>query len=517
MRDMKKAMEISMEKVETNINEKLETRMTKIDDDIVGLGENIAKTDKKLGIRIDKIEEEMRRMRYKRIQSDTLGGRDRIQPDRSEERTSLETKETRTGKPMVRSKSWSDEVEENISNKENEKEEKEIYRNIEREKRRKEKEEKQKEEDRRHWTRDKRNPPHWSDNLIATVNPQNVERKEKVEEKQKKAVIKWFGCDTDNDTSDEEENPEEVDEEEWNTIDRKKARKEKLKRQNEKKRKRKEEVLSKAQNMVGLGPISGECLEKHMKKAQNDFEKAKLEAVREHLFKYYKYNDREYEQLDIRETKYVEKGDGIIYIAVDDKRNIREIYKRKAECKREEVMLKSFVPPQIFKRFVALNKICGERRASDRRLKTQVRFGAKDIEIWTKEKGTEEPFSLTPLRAFLGTDSIPDYDDEIKWRKVRDREPRRRVSSSRAPSPDASPAKGKNSSDNTTQNEEYLHEIGRNLRQLSVNSNDDLPPKRRRGDSQSMDSCQSKDLNGALESDPLDPDNEMEEDLNRTQ
>ena len=383
-----------MEKVETNINDKLETRMTKIDDDIIELSENIAKTDKKLRSRIDKIEEDIRRLRHKRIQSDTLGGIAQIQPDRRDARKSEEPKDVQPERQMVRSKSWSEEVEENLRNKEKEKEERETYREIEREKERREKEEKQKEEDRRQWTRERRTAPHWTDDLTATVNPPKIDLERKTTVKQKIAVSKWFGCDSE--MSEDEDTEQSEEEETWNTVDRKKARKEKLKKQNEKKRRRREEVLRKTQNMIGLGPISGETLEKHIKKAKNDFEKAKRETVREHLVKYYKFNSEEFEQLEIQETKYIEKGDGIIYIAVADKNNIRDIYRRKAECKREEAILKSFVPPQIFKRFVALNKICGERRASDRTTQNTSKIrseGHRDMDERKGDRGTLHPNS----------------------------------------------------------------------------------------------------------------------------
>ena len=106
--------------------------------------------------------------------------------------------------------------------------------------------------------------------------------------------------------------------------------------------------------------------------------KAKVGVVREHLRRYYNYNEDELDVINIEETKYNSNGDGIIYIAMTDKEDIRDIYRRKAECKRDEVYLKNFTPPQIFKRFVALNKLCSDIRQLDRKLKTQ---DSEDV-IW---------------------------------------------------------------------------------------------------------------------------------------
>ena len=165
---------------------------------------------------------------------------------------------------------------------------------------------------------------------------------------------------------------------------------------------------------------------------------------------------------------------------------------------------------------MALNRLCGEKRAEDKYLKTQVRFGNKDLEVWTKEKGSEDPFLQVSLKEFLGTEELPDFDDDIKWRKTKDRAPRRRVTSSRASSPvgrQSPPTTGQQSSRNSSE------EIGRQMRQMSVNSDDALPHKRIRSDASSMDSCRSKDMYAALENenDPLEKNADcMEDDPNTT-
>ena len=155
-----------------------------------------------------------------------------------------------------------------------------------------------------------------------------------------------------------------------------------------------------------------------------------------------------------------------------------------------------------------------------------------------KTKGEDEPFQVVPLEDFLGDDNIPDFEDDIKWRRHRDRAPRRRVSSSRSASPtsgsgqvsrargvgvstggtstNAGISAGKNPAGRPArkkQTEEEVLQTGKQLRQLSVNSDNDLQNKRRKGDSSSMDSCRSNDLNGAL----LADDSEMIDDLEITQ
>ena len=75
-------------------------------------------------------------------------------------------------------------------------------------------------------------------------------------------------------------------------------------------------------------------------KKTGDYEKAKRWAVKQHLAYHYRYNQRELDKLNILETKRMRKDD-IIYIAVDNVRDIGDIYARKAECRSDKTVVKS--------------------------------------------------------------------------------------------------------------------------------------------------------------------------------
>ena len=66
----------------------------------------------------------------------------------------------------------------------------------------------------------------------------------------------------------------------------------------------------------------------------------------------------------------------------------------------------------------------------DDRLKTQIRFGDRDLEVLTKLKGSQEPFRQEDLKTFIGDSEIPEFDFRLRWNIQTDRPPRRRVSSS---------------------------------------------------------------------------------------
>ena len=275
-----------------------------------------------------------------------------------------------------------------------------------------------------------------------------------------------------------------------------------------------EETAQKAQRMVGLGPLKKVDLERHMEN-ERDFEAAKVAMVKEHLKQVYKYNQEELERLHIKETRMTNKEEIFIYIAVAEIEDIRDIYRRKAEIKRDDAMLRMYVPPQFFAKFTALNKICKSKRQEDGRMKTQLRYGKDDLEVWTKMKGDDEPFSLVNMKEFVDGHEVPDFDDKMKWHSHRDRQPRRRVSSSRQTSP-ARPASGEvfrtrgHSADTASREKQSNREsLGRQIRQLSLNSDDDAPAKKQKQEG-SMDSCNSNDLKGALEDMEDDTENEVD-------
>ena len=79
-------------------------------------------------------------------------------------------------------------------------------------------------------------------------------------------------------------------------------------------------------------------------------------------------------------------------MALDDLDMVKELHIRKAESMNDDITVINYIPPQIYNRYMRLNKICAERRYVDKNLKTQIRFGKQDLEILTKERGSRELF-----------------------------------------------------------------------------------------------------------------------------
>ena len=121
----------------------------------------------------------------------------------------------------------------------------------------------------------------------------------------------------------------------------------------------------------------------------------------------------------------------IMYMALNDLEMVKELHIRKAESMNDDITVINYIPPQIYNRYMKLNKICAERRYVDKELKTQIRFGKQDLEILTKERGSREPFKKLDLKEFLEEETLPGFDHEIKWSYRLDRPPRKNISYSR--------------------------------------------------------------------------------------
>ena len=209
----------------------------------------------------------------------------------------------------------------------------------------------------------------------------------------------------------------------WTEIERRKRGEEKRRKTRTKRKQKIEETLTKARSMVGIGPVTREILEK-IDATDKDKEMVRKEIVEEMLKFHLDFNQEEIEILDIKETQ--EGKENLIYFAAGGQGMIREIYVRKAESRNDDLKLRNFIPPQLYKRYIAISNICKMKREENSDLKTQLRFGIKDIEVFTKWKGKDEGFKKTNLQEFLGEESIPNFEHDIKWKKKVDR-PERRI------------------------------------------------------------------------------------------
>ena len=273
-------------------------------------------------------------------------------------------------------------------------------------------------------TQDSFTPDHWEDRAHSPARP-NRRTAPKTKVRKPVTVKNWFGLDSSSNEESEE------DDSCWTDVDRKKKRQERKKISDIRKNKLKEECSSRAAHMASLGPITTETVN-YFKTDGVSFEDAKILAVKEFLACQLEYDEDELKEIDIVETRISTRGDDILSIALADENHIKELYMRKAELKRDEITIRSYIPPNFFERYMALNRIASDKRNNDPDLRTQLRFGNKDIEIYVKYLNEETGYKRISITDFTDLE-IPPFDSNISWKRYTDRLPRKVIDKPTAP------------------------------------------------------------------------------------
>ena len=130
----------------------------------------------------------------------------------------------------------------------------------------------------------------------------------------------------------------------------------------------------------------------------------------------------EYElnELDIKETKAAK--DEVLYFAAGNAKLLREIHYRKADSRNNDIIVHNYVPPSFYNRYMAISKECTRRRSEEKDLKTQVRFGSRDVEVYFKQRGEQDGYRQIKLEELMSGTNLPSFDYSAVWRKTREQE-----------------------------------------------------------------------------------------------
>ena len=222
-------------------------------------------------------------------------------------------------------------------------------------------------------------------------------------------------------------NWEEGDSEWEGTIDKREKNMEKKRKDREKKSAKVAKAIKVAKCTIGVGPIASQSID-YFNNITADYNEAKKMAATEFLIGYLKYDHEDMEDLNITDTKISAKGDGILYLVLDHPDKVRNIRRRIADVQNQDIKTREFIPPHFFNRYTALGKHAQELRASNNNIKTQIRFEDTDIELYTKERGSDAPFQPVGINDKASKVDLPPIDFNAKWRRKEDRPAWRSVS-----------------------------------------------------------------------------------------
>ena len=241
-----------------------------------------------------------------------------------------------------------------------------------------------------------------------------------------KSLKKWFAKESPDSSVVTTESDTEDNETEMETVDRRARNKERRKKNLLNRKAAKAEIAHKASLTLGCKPIREEEI-KELTEKTGDIKLARREAVFNYLRNYLQYNEEELREVKIHYTRVSPKGDMTIYAVFSKIDTIKEIHMRAAEIRNPAIMLRNYVPPQYWARYMHLSRECTNYRYDYPQMKTQLRFGDRDVEIMLKRKGSDEIYKKVPYETITDPRNIPEFEFNMKFNNQRDRPQRRKL------------------------------------------------------------------------------------------
>ena len=125
--------------------------------------------------------------------------------------------------------------------------------------------------------------------------------------------------------------------------------------------------------MLGLGPIRRATIG-YFHDITSDYEEAKKMAVNEYLSIYLQLNEDNISDFEVLDKMHSKSDEDILYVTFRNHESIKEIHKRVAEVKNDDISIRNYIPPQFWSRYWFLSQYCTELRSNDKNLKTLIRF-----------------------------------------------------------------------------------------------------------------------------------------------
>ena len=144
-------------------------------------------------------------------------------------------------------------------------------------------------------------------------------------------------------------------------------------------------IMDDARHRIGLFPVHNYHIKEHLKAGHDkdlnspSNEAGREQAARDFLEKEIKF----YNKIEIVSSKLSPLSD-ILWIKVDNRHAITKLYQKAASTKNRTCRLRIYTPKSFFNRIKKLEELCREARLKDSKLRTQVRLGQSDIELYLK-------------------------------------------------------------------------------------------------------------------------------------
>ena len=172
-------------------------------------------------------------------------------------------------------------------------------------------------------------------------------------------------------------------------------------------------IMTAARCRVGIKPITLDDINDVANKACLNGMAALRESVKEFLMDELKMDDEEIDNLGDYEVyrKDVDENDKV-YLKFSSEEASNYITRKAALVRNEDIHVFPYIPPQLYQRFADLSRLTFNARHADKRLKTKIILGKRDLVLKTKIKDTTDWVVQDDLNVF---GELSDIDFNVLW------------------------------------------------------------------------------------------------------
>ena len=172
-------------------------------------------------------------------------------------------------------------------------------------------------------------------------------------------------------------------------------------------------IMTAARCRVGIKPITLEDINEVAHKARLNGMAALRESVKEFLMDELKMDDEEIDNLGDYEVyrKDVDDNDKV-YLKFSSEEASNYITRKAVLVRNDDIHVFPYIPPQLYQRFADLSRLTFNARHADKRLKTKIILGRRDLVLKTKIKDTTDWVVQDDLNVF---GELSDIDFNVLW------------------------------------------------------------------------------------------------------
>ena len=87
--------------------------------------------------------------------------------------------------------------------------------------------------------------------------------------------------------------------------------------------------------------------------------------MKDFLTKQLEFDETEIEDFNVMETRMTTKGIKFLNVAFKTQEQVKEIHIRKTEIGNDDIIVRNYIPPTFYERYMEISRICKDKRTEN--------------------------------------------------------------------------------------------------------------------------------------------------------